>query len=179
MRADQPLAQLTGGFVWRRAVERHQRGGDAWNPDDVGPPAILRDGGDLNQIWMSPDQFLEAMNGCDQGLEKAARFLMCGNVVNCTRTALGNKRSGVRKPVHTEADGGIRNELTEKKFRATVHPQEMHCSSTVFPQCSDLAGPHPRSPTRSHRGARAYQEQDAGGCGCLTGWRRPRTLERR
>jgi ribosomal protein L32 len=67
VRASQPLPQPSRGFVRRRSVERHQRGGDPRNPDDASAPAIARDGGDLDQVGVPANQFFEAVDGCAHG----------------------------------------------------------------------------------------------------------------
>jgi hypothetical protein len=66
VRTSQPLAQPSGGFVWRRSVEGHERDRPR-NPDDAGAPAVVRDGGHLDQVRVSADQFFEAMDGYAQG----------------------------------------------------------------------------------------------------------------
>ena len=63
MRAGQPLAQPVGRFVWCGSVERHQRGGHAGNPNDAGAPPVLRDGRDLEQVWLPENGFLKTMHG--------------------------------------------------------------------------------------------------------------------
>jgi hypothetical protein len=67
VRASQPLAQPSGRFVWRRSVEGHQRDRAPGNPDDASAPAVGRDRGYLDQVRVSSDQFLEAMNGYAHG----------------------------------------------------------------------------------------------------------------
>ena len=62
MRAGQPLAQPVGRFVWCGPVERHQRGGHARDPNDAGAPPILRDSGDLEQVWLPENRFLKTMH---------------------------------------------------------------------------------------------------------------------
>jgi hypothetical protein len=67
VRASQPVAQPSGGFVWRRPVEGHQRDWAPGDPDDAGAPAVARDRGDLDQVRVSADQFFEAMDGDAHG----------------------------------------------------------------------------------------------------------------
>jgi hypothetical protein len=67
VRENQPLAQPSGGFVWRRSVEGHQRGRAPAIPDEAGAPAAVRDRGDLDQVRVSADQFFEAMDGYAHG----------------------------------------------------------------------------------------------------------------
>ncbi len=61
VRSGQPLAQVPGRVRRRRSVERHQRGGHAGDPDDIGAPAILSDRRDLDQIRAPADRFLKPM----------------------------------------------------------------------------------------------------------------------
>jgi hypothetical protein len=67
VRTSQPLAQPSRGFVWRRSVERHERDRAPRNPNDARAPAVVGDGGHLDQVRVSADQFFEAMDGYAQG----------------------------------------------------------------------------------------------------------------
>ena len=60
----QPFAEVACGLVGGRAVERHEGGRDAGNPDNTGPPPVLGYSCDLDQVRTSPDQFLKAMDSC-------------------------------------------------------------------------------------------------------------------
>ena len=63
MCAGQPGAELLGGFTGRGTVEGHQGGWHSRNADDVGAPAVGRDGGDLDVIGVTGDDLFEMMNG--------------------------------------------------------------------------------------------------------------------
>ena len=79
MRAREPVAELSRGFNRRRTVEGHQRRRHTRDSDDVGPPPILRDIGDLDEIGASCDGFFKAMHGgghsvrCGVGAEGIVR----------------------------------------------------------------------------------------------------------
>ena len=57
----QPFAQQVRGLRRRPAVKGHQRGWDAGEAHDVGPPAICGHVLDLDVIEASGDGFFEAM----------------------------------------------------------------------------------------------------------------------
>ena len=97
VRSRQPVAELSRGFDRRRTVEGHQRGRHTRDPDDVGPPPILRDMGDLDEIRASCDGFFEAMNGGDHSVRCG-----CGSGANCTHRPAPIKRSERRKRADTE-----------------------------------------------------------------------------
>ena len=89
VRACQPLPELAGGGVRRRAVERHQRGRHAGYPHDVGAPAVLLNWRHLNQIPASSDVFFEPVDGGNQRV-----FFVFRESRNCTQRLALHKRSG-------------------------------------------------------------------------------------
>lgn len=68
MRARQPIAQLASGFVGCASVEGHERGGHARTFHDAGAPALGIDGGHLDEVGPSPDEFFETMYDVQQCL---------------------------------------------------------------------------------------------------------------
>ena len=58
-----PRAELVRRLVRCPAVERHERGRNTGDSDDIGAPSIGRDRLDLDEVRASPDDFFEAMNG--------------------------------------------------------------------------------------------------------------------
>ena len=62
MRAREPAAKLIRGLDRRGAVERHQRGRDAGDADDVGTPPVLGYRDDFNQVRAAGDRLFETMH---------------------------------------------------------------------------------------------------------------------
>jgi hypothetical protein len=60
--AIQPVGQKSCRLVRRLSVERHERAADSGRPHNVGPPAVGRNGRNLDEIRASRDGFFEAMN---------------------------------------------------------------------------------------------------------------------
>jgi hypothetical protein len=174
VRASQPLPQPSRGFVRRRSVEGHQRGGDPRNPDDASAPAIARDGGDLDQVGVPANQFFEAVDGCAHGRSGCA---CCSEVLRRRELYAGVATDQAKRGTKARAQSRrARNpELRrpKKNFdccafhrKCTVHPQDFNMGSITRVQ---IAGARVRRPpARSPRG----QE-----FGLLTEQRSPRTLE--
>src|SRR3954463_12319158 len=61
VRAREPFQQARGSLIRCRAVEGHQRGRHARNPDDVGTPALVGRR-HLDEVRAPPDDLFETMN---------------------------------------------------------------------------------------------------------------------
>jgi hypothetical protein len=122
------MAQQAGGLVGRRSIERHQRRRDPWNPDDARAPSIVGDSSDLDQIRVSADQFLEAMNSYAHG-EGAACVWESESGMNCTPASPPIKRNEGRRLASARQ---IRKDASGKQFGLSGLPQEMDGSSTGF-----------------------------------------------
>ena len=96
MGPSEPLAQPVGRFGRSGAVEWHERGRDPGNPDHAGAPPILRDGRNLEQVWLSGDGFLKAMHGCVH-VKRTAGELLIGSKVELYARACGNQAKRVTK----------------------------------------------------------------------------------
>jgi hypothetical protein len=59
--ARQPIGQISGRFVGRPPVKRHQRSRDAGNPNDAGAPPVFGNQRRLNEIGLSSNGLFEAM----------------------------------------------------------------------------------------------------------------------
>ena len=130
VRPSQPFAELVRRLCRRRAVERHQRGRHAGNPDDVGAPAIFGDVGDLDQVVASRDGFFEAMNGGGHGGMDST--LLCAVI----------KRSGSRKRTHNRRPRVLPTDDASKKIYVSIDAQEIHQPSTGFPQLDLFQAAH-------------------------------------
>ena len=58
----QPLAQVSGSFIWGGTVERHHRAGAAGRPADLGPPLVDADARDLDRVLAAIDRLFNAVN---------------------------------------------------------------------------------------------------------------------
>jgi len=74
MRAGQPVAELARRLRRRGTVKRHQRRGDAGNANDVRAPAILRHRHDFDEVRVSRDGLLIAMNVCGHSAVKSDEY---------------------------------------------------------------------------------------------------------
>ena len=61
MREREPLAQLSGRFLWCSAIKRHRRGRTAGKPRKLRAPFAAADAGDLDSVLPAVDGFFEAM----------------------------------------------------------------------------------------------------------------------
>jgi hypothetical protein len=114
----QPVSQLIGGLVGRSPVERHERRRDAWNPDQVRPPAFLRDRRDLDLVRVARDGLFEAVDVICHGWMK--KRIAKGDL-HSTRLAVWIKRSHNRKrPTHSRADD-FTTEMRPKNFSSFEH----------------------------------------------------------
>lgn len=131
--AAQPRAKPFGGRFRRRAVERHQRRGHAGEAGDVRPPAIAANWRDLDGVGTPGYQFVKSVDDSAHG-SRDARLWMIGSrhcgVLAPGQSSEGRDESactGQRSPALGEKPGA-------EYFRLSENPQEMHRSSTGFPQ---------------------------------------------
>jgi hypothetical protein len=133
MRARQPLAEPPNGFVRGRPIEGHHRGRDTGCPTDIGAPASGLDGRDFDEVVTPANGFFEAMNECMQGLEAVVDMLLGTDEI---LRVDGRRSSEARYETRVDHPQKLFVQGVGPKtfFSLSKDPQEMHLSSTGFPQ---------------------------------------------
>ena len=136
VRARQPFAQQMRRLGRRAAVERHQRGRHAGQPDDVGAPAVLRNARHLDQVRAPCDGLFEAMNvGGHDNKKSMRKWLGAAIVCACAgETSEAPYEGACTMPERAKSFEHRRR----KKISLSIAPQEIHHSSTGFAQAGPL-----------------------------------------
>jgi hypothetical protein len=152
VRAREPAAQLSGGFLRGRAIKGHQ---GRWHPrdaHDVRAPAVLRDGSDLDEVQTPPDGFFETMNRGGHSVERSAGC-WSDAILRCPRRRSSEaKREDVCTGVATAAFFGV---VGREKVALSIAAQAMHGSSTAFQQSGSQrrSASNRRDPRGGRRGS--------------------------
>ena len=137
VRARQPCAEIVRRFVRRAPVKRHQRGRHAGDPDDVGTPSIRGNRRDLDEIGSSTNGFFEAMDGRGHNIGERAG---CLGTLRIVRRFARRSSEAIRENARTDGrERFSRRERPKEIFPPTVPQQEIHRSSTGFPQLRSFA----------------------------------------
>ena len=134
--AGEPLEEEIGRFIGRVPIKRHQGGWHAGGLHDICAPAVGIDRRDFDQVRAAADGLFESMNGCAHN--KAAERLCCWG----TRWILRFARRRSSEARH-ETIGDCRSApgcacCERKKISVSDNQQEIHHSSTAFPQLDAL-----------------------------------------
>ena len=93
VRPSEPVGQQACGFIRGAAVERHERGRHAGEPNDVGAPSILGYQRDLDGIRVACDRFVETVNEIWHGRR---RKMMSGSEHSCAAARRDQAKAGAK-----------------------------------------------------------------------------------
>jgi hypothetical protein len=129
MRERQPRSQLVGRLLWGLAVEGHHGGLHARVPPKLGTPPVT-DGHHLDLVRTPADSFFEMVNDHLFG----GPTLQSGATVILRRRHVRSSEGDREGVVHTPRFHGSSAVPAEEKCALSGCPQDLHGSSTVFPQ---------------------------------------------
>jgi hypothetical protein len=125
----QPGGQLLDGLLRGLPVEGHHRGGEARRPAKLGTPPVA-DGHHLDLVRTPANRFFEMPYGHVSGgltFQSEAPVILRRRHVRSSE----DDREG---PIHNPRFRGSSADPREEKSALSGSPQDLHGSSTVFPQ---------------------------------------------
>ena len=125
----QPVRQPAGRFLRRLAVEGHHRRGHPRLPVKLGPPPVT-DGHHFDLVRMPADSFFEMVNDHLSGGPTARSEVPVILRRRHVRSSEDDHEGASTMP----PVWGSSDDPTEEKCALSGCPQDLHASSTVFPQ---------------------------------------------
>jgi hypothetical protein len=132
MRERQPGSQLLDGLLRGLAVEGHHGGWHAGVPAKLGTPPVA-DGHHLDLVRTPGNRFFEMLNGHLCG----GSTFQSGAGVILRRRHVRSSEDDREGPVHSPRFRGSSADPREEKSALSGSAQDLHASSTVFPQTGE------------------------------------------
>ena len=129
IRERQPGSQLLRRLLWGPAVEGHHGGRHARVPAKLGTPPVA-DGHHFDLVRTPADSFFEMVNDHLSG----GPTLRSGTTVILRGRHVRSSEDDHEGAVHNPVVWGSSADLAEEKCALSGCPQDLHGSSTVFPQ---------------------------------------------